>query len=188
MKNAARLTGLLCALALPGVASAIPVYDTFGPLTGANFGGSGIPNDSVAISSQFYDGNNLIIQSGGSTIEIPNVESASFEVSEETDPITVGDTITLSLRFGPDGITSGGLRVNVDCVTPYLTTTTTTVATTTTEATTSTTAPEPLGPEVSASTTSTTVAPSTTSTTTPAPLGPVAPVAKPAVQTPSYTG
>ena len=60
MKNAARLTGLLCALALPGVASAIPVYDTFGPLTGANFGGSGIPNDSVAISSQFYDGNNLI--------------------------------------------------------------------------------------------------------------------------------
>ncbi len=60
MNNTARLTGLLCALALPGIAAATPVYDTFGPLTGANFGGTGIPNDSVAISSQFYDGDNLI--------------------------------------------------------------------------------------------------------------------------------
>ncbi len=60
MKNAARLTGLVCALALPGIAAATPVYGTFGPLTGANFGGTGIPNGSVAISSQFYDGNNLI--------------------------------------------------------------------------------------------------------------------------------
>lgn len=60
MKKAARLTGLACVLAMPGIASAVPVYDTFGPLTGANFGGTGIPNDTVAISSQFYDGDNLI--------------------------------------------------------------------------------------------------------------------------------
>jgi hypothetical protein len=60
MKNVIKLTGLICALALPGIASAIPVYNTFGPLTGANFGGSGIPNGSVAVSKQFYDGNNLI--------------------------------------------------------------------------------------------------------------------------------
>jgi hypothetical protein len=60
MKKAAKLTGLACVLAMPGIASAVPVYDTFGPLTGANFGGTGIPNDTVAISSQFYDGDNLI--------------------------------------------------------------------------------------------------------------------------------
>ena len=60
MKNAAKLTGLVCALALPGIASATPLYDTFGPLTGANFGGIGIPNGSVAISSQFEDGANTI--------------------------------------------------------------------------------------------------------------------------------
>jgi hypothetical protein len=60
MKNVARVTGLVCALALPGLASATPLYDTFGPLTGANFGGSGIPNGSVAISSQFEDGANTI--------------------------------------------------------------------------------------------------------------------------------
>jgi hypothetical protein len=60
MKNAAKLSGLACVLAMPGMALAVPVYDTFGPLTGANFGGTGIPNDTVAISSQFYDGDNLI--------------------------------------------------------------------------------------------------------------------------------
>ncbi|MFZ1625225.1 MAG: VPLPA-CTERM sorting domain-containing protein [Gammaproteobacteria bacterium] len=60
MKNSAKLTGLICALALPGIAAATPLYDTFGPLTGANFGGSGIPNGSVAISSQFEDGANTI--------------------------------------------------------------------------------------------------------------------------------
>lgn len=60
MKNVAKLAGLVCALALPGIAAASPLYDTFGPLTGANFGGTGIPNGSVAISSQFEDGANTI--------------------------------------------------------------------------------------------------------------------------------
>lgn len=60
MKKVAKLTGLVCVLALPGIASATPLYDTFGPLTGANFGGSGIPNGSVAISSSFLDGSNVI--------------------------------------------------------------------------------------------------------------------------------
>ncbi len=31
-------------------------YDTFGPLDQATFGGTGIPNDEVAISSQFSNG------------------------------------------------------------------------------------------------------------------------------------
>ena len=33
--------------------SAAPIFDTFGPLDQATFGGQGIPNDEVAISSQF---------------------------------------------------------------------------------------------------------------------------------------
>lgn len=72
MKKAAKLTGLACALAIPGIASAIPVYDTFGPLTGANFGGTGIPNGSVAISSQFYDGDNLITVAMNATARYDN--------------------------------------------------------------------------------------------------------------------
>jgi hypothetical protein len=72
MKKAARLTGLVCVLAMPGIASATPLYDTFGPLTGANFGGVGIPNDSVAISSQFEDGANLITVAMNATQRFSN--------------------------------------------------------------------------------------------------------------------
>ncbi len=41
-------------------ASALPIYDYFGPLSDATFGGTGIPNDEVAVASQFVDGTNLI--------------------------------------------------------------------------------------------------------------------------------
>ncbi len=48
------------ALVATSSAIATPIYDTFGPLDQATFGGQGIPNDEVAISSQFVDGNNVI--------------------------------------------------------------------------------------------------------------------------------
>lgn len=60
MNRIQKLAVIAFMAAVPGLASAIPLYDTFGPLTGANFGGVGIPNGSVAISSQFEDGANLI--------------------------------------------------------------------------------------------------------------------------------
>lgn len=41
---------VLSSLSLPAAASEIPTYDSFGPLTAATFGGSGIPNDWVAQS------------------------------------------------------------------------------------------------------------------------------------------
>ena len=47
---------LLC----PGMSMASPLYDTFGPLDQATFGGTGIPNQEVAISSQFSNGTSLI--------------------------------------------------------------------------------------------------------------------------------
>ncbi len=45
---------------VPSVVIASPLYDTFGPLDAATFGGTGIPNDEVAISSQFSNGTSLI--------------------------------------------------------------------------------------------------------------------------------
>ena len=55
---------LLLAAAIFSVGSsaviASPLYDTFGPLDEATFGGTGIPNDEVAISSQFSNGTSLI--------------------------------------------------------------------------------------------------------------------------------
>jgi len=44
----------------PSEARAVPVFDFFGPLNEATFGGTGIPNDEVAVATQFVDGDNLI--------------------------------------------------------------------------------------------------------------------------------
>lgn len=67
-----KLAALAAVLVVPGVAGAIPLYDTFGPLTGANFGGTGIPNGSVAISSQFEDGVNIITVAMNATQRFSN--------------------------------------------------------------------------------------------------------------------
>jgi len=45
---------------VPSAVIASPLYDSFGPLDQATFGGTGIPNDEVAISSQFSNGDSLI--------------------------------------------------------------------------------------------------------------------------------
>ena len=53
------LLGAIFAVVYLGMATnvlASPLYDTFGPLDEATFGGTGIPNDEVAISSQFSNG------------------------------------------------------------------------------------------------------------------------------------
>ncbi len=61
IKTCAGLCALLVfAVLCPSIASATPIYDTFGPLDEATFGGQGIPNDEVAVSSQFVDGDVLI--------------------------------------------------------------------------------------------------------------------------------
>ena len=44
------------ALLATATAQATPIYDTFGPLDEATWGGTGIPNDEVAVSSQIIDG------------------------------------------------------------------------------------------------------------------------------------
>ena len=60
IRTCAMLAGLTGALALSSSVSAAPLYDTFGPLDDATFGGQGIPNQEVAISSQFSNGTSLI--------------------------------------------------------------------------------------------------------------------------------
>ncbi len=72
MKQIRKLAAIAVIAAVPGLANAIPLYDTFGPLTGANFGGTGIPNGSVAISSQFEDGVNLITVAMNATQRFSN--------------------------------------------------------------------------------------------------------------------
>lgn len=56
MKHVTQVLAAAVALLVSSAAYATPIYDTFGPLDGATFGGQGIPTDEVAISSQFVDG------------------------------------------------------------------------------------------------------------------------------------
>lgn len=60
------------ALIFSGAASASPLYDVFGPLDDATFGGQGIPNDEVAISSQFSNGTSLITVAMSATQRFDN--------------------------------------------------------------------------------------------------------------------
>jgi len=55
--RAAMLAAMIIA---PGMGSAYTVYDGFGPFPNATFGGTGIPNDAVAASRQFVDGDTVI--------------------------------------------------------------------------------------------------------------------------------
>lgn len=55
-----------------GSAFAAPIYDYFGPLSEATFGGTGIPNDEVAVASQFVDGDNLITVAMSATQRFSN--------------------------------------------------------------------------------------------------------------------
>jgi hypothetical protein len=67
IRHSVRLISIAGALAISGAASASPLFDVFGPLDEATFGGTGIPNDEVAISSQFSNGS---LESGGSLITV----------------------------------------------------------------------------------------------------------------------
>jgi len=107
--------------------------------------------DSVATNQQsVHPNNDLLVQTGGSTEVIPDVEAQPDGTSEIVAPVVLGETLTVSLRMGPDGVFSGGLVVTVDCQPPPTTTTTiattttiptTTIATTTTIPTTTTVVP-----------------------------------------------
>ena len=55
-RTASALTAVAVASLAVTAAQATPVFDTFGPLDEATFGGQGIPNDEVAVSTQIVDG------------------------------------------------------------------------------------------------------------------------------------
>ena len=60
VKTLHRLAVIAALATMPGLASAVPLYDYFGPLPEATFGGTGIPNEEVAVSTQFEDGDTTI--------------------------------------------------------------------------------------------------------------------------------
>jgi hypothetical protein len=111
---------------------------------------------TVENNSSEHPGNDFIITSGGTSVEIPDFERIAGKVTTTTQKLLLGGSITASIRLGPHGVASlaGDTVVVASICQPPPTTTTTTQppATTTTQ------------PPV---TTTTTLPPVTTTTETP---------------------
>jgi hypothetical protein len=60
MNRLEKLAAVAVIAAVPGIGSAYTVYDNFGAFPDATWGGTGIPNDAVAASKQFVDGDTTI--------------------------------------------------------------------------------------------------------------------------------
>ena len=119
-----------------------------------------------------HPGTDILIVSGADSVTVSDVESESGLVTVAAGELVFGETVVASIRLGPDGIASGGVRTDFLCD-QLLPTTTTEPPTTTTEAIVSPTSSTP----------------PPTSTTVP-PTVPVAPAPAPvAVEgEPSFTG
>jgi len=104
--------------------------------------------------------NDFIISSGASAAEIHNWEATPGSVTSMSGTVILGDTITVTLRFGEAGISSGGALIILTCAQPTPETTTTTTVTT--------------PPPVVTTTTSVTTPPPGETTTVPPPEGGVA--------------
>lgn len=113
-----------------------------------------------------HEGNDLLVQSGTSSVILADVESEPNRVTEAQQDLLLAEVITVSLVMGPDKVFSAGIDVVVECFAAE--TTTTTEATTTTaevkptEVTTSTTLATTTTAEVKPTEVTTTQAPTST--------------------------
>lgn len=164
-----------------------------------NIGSVTVPADLVGATCQVqgqtrnqisvHNGNDLLITTGGQTFVVPDFEDAGFITHDAGTTEPLGPTVQLQIRLGPDGVSSGGFRVSIDCspapppttasttapepstTAPAATDTTSTepVEPTSAETTAPTSVPEPSGPEVSTASTevqSTEPAPTSSPSTT----------------------
>ncbi len=66
-------------------------------------------------NSSVHAGNDLLLQTGDASGEIPEVEASPGQIFTGSAPVVLGETIVASIRFGPDAVTSGGLTVTITC-------------------------------------------------------------------------
>jgi hypothetical protein len=88
---------------------------------------------SASNNASVHPATQLIISSGGSSVTIDGVEDAPGATRTATQPLTLGDTITIAVRLGPDGVASmAGQAVTMDCPAAATTSTTSTSTSTST--------------------------------------------------------
>jgi hypothetical protein len=91
---------------------------------------------SASNNASVHPDTQLIISSGVSSVTINGVEDAPGATRTATQPLTLGDTITIAVRLGPDGIASmSGEAVTMDCPATASTTTSSTTTSTSTSST-----------------------------------------------------
>ncbi|MFT7601021.1 MAG: hypothetical protein ACI8TP_003971 [Acidimicrobiales bacterium] len=185
------VTVLLLGISAPGAAVELVTIPIDGIVTG-NEGESvlvaavDVPSTFVGLTCQItgetdnqesvHINNDLLIVTGGQTIVIPNFEDEGFVVHNGSSIEAISETIEVFVRFGPDGVSSGGFKVDVNCDIEQPPTTGTTPPTTAdpTTVTPTSEALPPSGPTVVDSIPSTTTPPVTDvpTTTAPPPLPP----------------
>jgi hypothetical protein len=62
-----------------------------------------------------HPNNDLIIATGDTVAEVPNVEAEEFQTIAGTGTLVLGESIVVSIRFGPNGVTSGGTFLDFSC-------------------------------------------------------------------------
>jgi hypothetical protein len=65
-----------------------------------------------------HPNNDFIIASGGTSAEIKDFEAVSGATVAMSGAVTLGESITVSLRLGPNGVSSGGLVIALTCTPP----------------------------------------------------------------------
>lgn len=112
-------------------------------------------------NESIHPGNDLTVSTGSDSYTFADIESVAFGAGAVDGKMVLGETITLTLTFGPDGITSGGYAAAYTCDSPPSTTV----------------APPP-----------TTINEPPTTVKPPPTLPPTPPVKNPPVKVPRYTG
>ena len=65
-----------------------------------------------------HPGNTIIITTGTSRVEIPGVEDQSDGTINAAQAVELGETLQVDLLMGPDGLSSLGFTIGVDCGQP----------------------------------------------------------------------
>ena len=102
-------------------------------------------------NESIHAGVNLVISStgeGSNAVQIPGIEDEGFQSSTAEGTLTLLGPVTVSIVFGPEGISSLGGTVHLECI--ETTTTTEPTTTTTPVETTTTLPPTPKAPPVPA--------------------------------------
>ena len=62
-----------------------------------------------------HPNNDLIIDTGAETFEALDVETEANSTEIVDGDAVLGETVVVSIRLGPDGVSSGGLTLTFDC-------------------------------------------------------------------------